>query len=153
MDKKHFPIVVMHNVSSANRCSEFVRIAVGLGYKTLIITNAQGSAAQRGIPTAQKLAYSSNANFMALADLNDVKDLFNPEELIVVAPAPYGKEEFNETLVDELESKKYVIVFGGNDPGLSRKDLDQGRSVQLKVGDIGSIGTVAIVLAKLRKLV
>lgn len=153
MDNKHFPIVVMHNVSSANRCAEFVRIAVGLGYKTLVITNAQGSAAQRGIPTAQKLAYKEKANFMALADIQDVIDLFTPEEVVVMAPSPYGKESLSDELIAELTDKKYILVFGGNDPGLSRKDLDSGRSVQLNVGDIGSIGTISITLAKLKGLI
>ena len=147
MDSKHFPIVILHNVTSANRCSEFVRIAVGLGYKTLIITNAQGSAAQRGIPAAQKLAYKEKANFMALADISDVIDLFSPEEIIVIAPPPYGKQAFDRSFVEGLSDKRVALVFGGSDPGLSRKDLDKGTSVQLNVGDIGSIGTVAIVLA------
>lgn len=145
-----FPIVVLHNVSSANRCTEFVRIAMGMGFKTIIISDPQGSAAQRGIPSAQKYAYKGKANFMALNGLEDIKELFNPEEFIVIAPPPYGKETLDRAFVESLKDKKYVLVFGGNDPGLSRKDLDSGRSVQLAMPDIGSIGTVAITLALVR---
>lgn len=148
-----FPIILFHNINAANKCGEFVRIATGLGFKTLIISNAQGSAAQRGIPAAQKLAYKEGANFMALANVQDAIELFSPEEVIVVAPPPYGKEMLDADFVDSIEGKKTLIVFGGSDPGLSRKDLDMGRSVQIKAGDIGSIGTLAIGLALLKKMI
>ncbi len=148
-----WPIVVMHNISSSSRCTEFVRIATGLGFKTMIISQAQGSAAQKGVPSAQKLAFKERANFLVLYSLQDVIDLFSPEEVILVAPPPYGKEKLDKAFAEEMKGKKYVIVFGGSDPGLSRKDLDMGRSVQIPVGDIGSIGTLSIGLAILKGLI
>lgn len=148
-----WPIVVMHNVSSSSRCTEFVRIAAGLGFRTMVISQAQGSAAQKGVPSAQKLAFKERANFLILYSLQDVVDLFSPEEVILVAPPPYGKETLDRDLVESLKDKKAMIVFGGSDPGLSRKDLDMGRSVQLPVGDIGSIGTLAIGLAIFKGLI
>ncbi|RMG31180.1 MAG: hypothetical protein D6732_14960 [Methanobacteriota archaeon] len=148
-----WPIVVMHNISSSSRCTEFVRIASGLGYKTMVISQAQGSAAQKGVPAAQKLAFKERANFLVLYSLQDVVDLFSPEEVILVAPPPYGKEKLDKNLAEQIKGRKYAIVFGGSDPGLSRKDLDMGRSVQLPVGDIGSIGTLSIGLAILKGLI
>ncbi len=148
-----FPIVVLHNVSAASRVQEFTNIALGLGYKTVIITNPQGSAAQRGIPTAQKAAYKEKANFMVLENLETVKELFSADEFFVIAPPPYGKETLDNDLVDSVEGKKIIIAVGGNDSGLSRMDLDLGRSVQLPVGKIGSIGMATLALAKFKRII
>ena len=121
-----------------------------MGYKTLIITHAQGSAAQRGIPTAQKYALKAGINFMALSELADIDELFQPEMRIVVAPPPYGKTTLDHEFVSQHNNKRYVVVFGGNDPGLSRKDLEYGDAiVQVPAGDLGSIGTLTLGLALL----
>lgn len=145
-----FPIIVFHNVASSKGCTDFVKIAAGMGFKTLVITNAQGSAAQRGLPSAQKLALKEGINFMALADIDDVKELFQPDEIVVVAPPPYGKENIDKDFVSSLKDKRWVAVFGGNDPGLSRKDLAKGdRIAQVPAGDIGSIGMLTLGLALL----
>ncbi|MCE7736811.1 MAG: hypothetical protein GPJ54_18150 [Candidatus Heimdallarchaeota archaeon] len=148
MSKASFPIIVFHNVVSPKGCTDFVKIAAGMGFKTLIITNAQGSAAQRGLPAAQKLALKNNVNFMSLLDIDDVKELFQPEMVIVVAPPPYGEQNLTEEFLNGIKEKRYVIVFGGNDPGLSRKDLEKGEEiVQIPAGDLGSIGILTLGLA------
>lgn len=148
MSKASFPIIVFHNVVSPKGCTDFVKIAAGMGFKTLIITNAQGSAAQRGLPAAQKLALKNNVNFMSLLDIDDVKELFQPEMVIVVAPPPYGEENLTEEFLDSIREKRYIVVFGGNDPGLSRKDLEKGEKiVQIPAGDLGSIGMLTLGLA------
>ncbi|MHA2169576.1 MAG: RecB-family nuclease [Candidatus Kariarchaeaceae archaeon] len=141
---------MFHNVSSGSRCSEFVRIAAGMGYKTLVITQAQGSAAQRGLPAAQKLALKHDINFMSLYDLSDIKELFQPDEMIVIAPPPYGDENLDHEFVESLKEKRWIAVFGGNDPGLSRKDLEKGdRVAHVPAGDLGSIGMLTLGLALL----
>ncbi|MCY3411128.1 MAG: hypothetical protein INQ03_05755 [Candidatus Heimdallarchaeota archaeon] len=143
-----FPIIVFHNVSSSSRCTEFVKIAAGMGYKTVIITNAQGSAAHRGLPAAQKLAIQHDIRFMALSDINDIVELFQPDEILMVAPPPYGKENLTNDLLESLKGKRWVAVFGANDPGLSRKDLSKASKViQVPAGDLGSIGTLTLGLA------
>ncbi|MHA2251546.1 MAG: RecB-family nuclease [Candidatus Kariarchaeaceae archaeon] len=150
MSNSKFPIIVFHNVTSANRCSEFVKIAAGMGFKTLVITQAQGSAAQRGLPAAQKLAFKHEINFMSLYELNDLTELFNPDELVLIVPPPYGKTNLDSDFVKTLEGKRWIAVFGGNDPGLSRKDIEKGDSiVQLPAGDLGSVGTLVLGLALL----
>lgn len=148
MSKPSFPIIVFHNVVSPKGCTDFVKIAAGMGFKTLIITNAQGSAAQRGLPAAQKLALKNNVNFMSLLDIDDVKELFQPEMVVVVAPPPYGEQNLTEEFLNNIKDKRYAVVFGGNDPGLSRKDLEKGDEiVQIPAGDLGSIGILTLGLA------
>ena len=148
MSNASFPIIVFHNVVSPKGCTDFVKIAAGMGFKTLIVTNAQGSAAQRGLPAAQKLALKNNVNFMSLLDIDDVKELFQPEMVIVVAPPPYGEQNLTEDFLNSIREKRYAVVFGGNDPGLSRKDLEKGEEiVQIPAGDLGSIGILTLGLA------
>lgn len=145
-----YPIIVLHNVSSSKSCTEFVRIAGGMGFKTVAITHAQGSAAQRGLPAAQKLAMQLNINFFSLANIDDVTELLQPDTMIVVAPPPYGKKNLDASFVETLKDKRWVAIFGGNDPGLGRKDLEKGDEiVQVPAGDIGSIGTLTLGLALL----
>ncbi|MDH5401412.1 MAG: RecB-family nuclease [Candidatus Heimdallarchaeota archaeon] len=150
MSNVKYPIVVFHNVTGASRCSEFVKIASGMGYKTLIITNAQGSAAQKGLPTAQRLALQNGLNFMTLGNITDVKELFQPDMILLVVPPPYGSENLTSETLKELEGKRWIVVFGGNDPGLSKKDLELGDKVlQVPAGDLGSIGMLTLGLALL----
>ena len=152
MEDTSYPIIVFHNVTSSSRCTEFVKIAAGMGYKTLIITGAQGAAAQRGLPSAQKLAFKSNINFMALANLDVVKELFEFDEMIIFAPPPYGKENLTSEVITHINNQKSIIIFGGNDPGISRKDLEKGdKIVQIPAGDLGSIGTLTLGLALFTK--
>lgn len=148
MGNPSFPIIVLHNVTSPKSCTDFIKIASGMGFKTLIITHAQGSAAQRGLPAAQKMALKQDVNFMSLLDIEDVKELFQPEKIIVIAPPPYGDKNLTQEFLDDLQNKRYVVVFGGNEPGLSRKDLEKGDEIiQIPAGDLGSTGTLTLGLA------
>lgn len=145
-----FPIICLHNVNSSKTCNDFVKIASGMGYKTVIITNAQGSAAQIGVPGAQKLALKAGLNFMALGDISDITELFSPDLTILVTPPPYGEKNLDSDFVKSIEDKRWIAVFGGNDPGLSRKDLSKGDEVvQVPAGDIGSVGMLTLGLALL----
>lgn len=143
-----FPIVALHNVVSTKMCTDFVKIATGMGFKTLSITNAQGSAAQRGLPTAQKMAIKNDISFFTLSDIDDLIELFQPEITIVVAPSPYGKDVLDSEFLLKIQNKRVLIIFGGNEPGLSRKDLEKGDYiVEVPAGDIGSAGTLTLGLA------
>ena len=45
------------------------------------------------------------------------------------------------------DHKKILLIFGGSDPGLSKRDLELGIDTYLPVpADIGTIGTAAIIL-------
>ncbi|MCG3217889.1 MAG: hypothetical protein KAR35_02730 [Candidatus Heimdallarchaeota archaeon] len=147
-------LITLHNVGSSQRCQEFVQIASGLGFKNLAITKASGSAASRGIPQAQKIAVKSNANFMFLGNISDVIEVYNPDEIILVAPPPFGDDLWNpEEVKKESEEKRLLLIFGGSSPGLSRRELDMGKAVNLDVPiEVGSIGTLAIALYELKKV-
>lgn len=150
------PIFVLHNVSSVTRCTDFVKVVRGLGFRNIVISRPQSAAAQSGVPSAQKHAIQDSLNFFVLHDLKDVLDVFSPDEIYVFAPRPYGKERFDPEEAAEYvrNGKKTLFIFGGSDPGLSRKELDVGKSVHIHVPkDPGSTGTVAIALYDLARAI
>lgn len=141
--------VVLYNVHSSQKIKEMTQILVGFDLKTIIIARALGSAAQDGVPDANKLAIKHDKNLMYLRDLPDVLEVIKPDKIYVFAPRPYGKNPFNsEEMVQALKNnEKILLIFGGSGPGLSKRELDMGISTHLDVPhDIGSLGTISVVL-------
>ena len=75
-------------------------------------------------------------------------------KIFLVAPPPYGDDLWNpEEIAKEVKEKRVLLIFGGSSPGLSRKELDMGKAVNLDVPlEVGSIGTLAIALYELKKI-
>ncbi len=149
-------IVVLHNVYSVQRVIEMAKLVYGLGFDTLIVSKAQSAAAQSGVPDAQKLALKKNKNFFYLADLPDVLELFKPELVLMFVPKEYASEAYNPKQVIEVlnQGKNVVLVFGGSEPGLTKRELELGKPVFLEHvnEDIGPVGYASIALYELLKL-
>ena len=146
--------VVLHNVHSLQRVIELAKITYGLGYSSFIVSKAVGTAAQVGVPEAQKIAFKCGGRLVFVADLTDAVDLLHPDVIYLFAPKPYGRVPYDSgDVLDHLaDGSSVMLVFGGLEPGLSSKDLSMGFSTYLDVpGDIGSIGSASIVLYQLRK--
>jgi len=142
-------IVALHNVHSVQRVIEMAKICYGLGISTLVISKAVGTAAQTGVPEAQKIAMRMGKKLIFVPDIQDVIDLLKPDEILLFAPKPYGREPFNPKEVAEkaLMGQLMLLVFGGLEPGLSSRELSLGRAVYVETqSPIGSIGTAAIAL-------
>lgn len=145
-------MVVLHNVQSVQRVVETAKVTYGLGFKNLIVSKAAGSAAQSGVPEAQRIALKLKRNFFYLADLPNVLEVFKPVLTLMFVSRPYGEEEYDASKVFKaLEKGVVALVFGGAEPGLSRRELDLGIPIYVPLveGDIGVSGLVAIVLYKL----
>lgn len=144
-------VPVLHNVFSPQKVVEAARIAYGLGYGMFVVTKASGSAAQAGIPEAQKLAIKLGRSFACLPDLPDALEVFRPQRVLLVVPKKFGRAP----LLKEATGLcgRLLVVFGGGDPGLSRRELEVGMPVFVDgvEGDIGSLGLVAIALYLLRR--
>lgn len=146
--------VVLHNVHSPQRIKDMARLIIGFGLKSLIISKAEGAAAISGIPEAQKIMYKEKRSLLCFPDLPDVIELLKPEETCIFAPQRFAKETYDPTkIATQLkEGKKILLVFGGSEPGLSKRDMDLGRTVSLDiVGDIGPVGMAAVALYELLK--
>lgn len=141
--------VAIHNVTGIQKIKEYTQVLIGFQVKTVIISKAVGSAAMSGVPQAQKAIFKKGGNLLYVEDIPDIIELLNPDEIYVIAPQPYAKNELNPEIITQKlkEKKKVLLIFGGSNPGLSKRELDFGIDAYLQVpADIGTIGTVAIIL-------
>ncbi len=147
-------IVQLHNFSSVNLCREFIKIALGLGAKDIIFSKAAGAGATTGVPIAQKMAHSKKTNVLYLQDLADTIELVAPDQIYLFIKRPFSKEGFNPKLIAEAYSKEktVLLVFGGAEPGLSKKELDMGTPVYFdKINEIGCLGELSLSLYLIRE--
>lgn len=147
-------IIQLHNFASVNLCSEFMKIALGLGAREIVFSKGVGSAASSGIPIAQKMAFSAKANFLVLRSIQDTIELLKPDEIFLFIREIYANEMFDpQQVVKSYQSGKTILlVFGGSSTGLSRKELDLGRSIFIKnTKDVGCLGQVTLALYLLRE--
>jgi len=141
-------IPVLHNVSSSQKVVETAKLIYGLGYKNFIVTKATGSAAQIGVPDAQKIALKKRTNFFYLGDIDDVIELFKPDLVLTVVSGKYT-DTLLEDIINEIRNKeKILLIFGGMDPGLSKIEMEKGKPVSPShiEENIGAIGLIAITL-------
>ena len=149
-------IVQLHNFGSVNLCREFVRIVLGLGARDIIFSKAVGAAATTGVPIAQKIAHSKQANVLYLQDLEDTLELVNPDEVYLFIKRPFSKEALKPESISKSykEGKTIILVFGGAEPGLTKKELDMGTPVYFeKLNEIGCLGEVTLALYLIRKII
>jgi len=145
-------IPLLHNVYSQQRVVEVAKAAYGLGYGVFVVTKASGSAAQAGVPEAQKLALKLDKAFIYLPDLPDAVEVLKPDSVLLVLTRKYAPTPISEAVKNC--TGKVVVVFGGAEPGLSKKELELGQAVHPDgvVEDVGSTGLAAISLYILRTL-
>ncbi len=144
--------VVLHNVHSASKTIETAQVVYGLGFPNFVVSKAEGSAAQTGVPDANKLAIKMKQNFMVFPDLIDVIELLEVEKPLLITSPVLVKERLDqESLGKSVQSgERIVIVVSGSNSSFSRKEMDLGNctSLEAKV-DIGPAGTIAIILHNL----
>lgn len=144
--------VVLHNVHSASKTIETAQVVYGLGFPNYVVSKAEGSAAQAGVPDANRLAMKMKNNFMVLPDLKDVLEVLKIEFPLFITSPVLVKERIDFTeLSKKVKSEERIGIFvSGSNSSFSRKEMDLGecRSLDARV-DIGPSGTAAIVLYSL----
>ncbi|MEM1509065.1 MAG: RecB-family nuclease [Thermofilaceae archaeon] len=145
-------IPVLHNAYSPQRLIESARTVYGLNFKLFIATKASGSAAQVGVPEAQKLAMKMGKSFAFLPDLPDAIEILKPDKIILVVPKKYASVSLIEVLKEA--TGRVMIVFGGSEPGLSKKELELGIPTYIEgvEEDLGPVSLLAIMLYEIKKL-
>lgn len=143
--------VVLHNIHSVIRLVEAARIVYGLGVKNFVVTRAIGAAAQEGIPEVYKIALKYERNLIFLKDLDDLVEALSPNRIYLFAPPQHAKRPYDPDEIISLLSKgKVAIIFGGAEPGLTKRDLEKGIPVYLDIpGNIGTLGEITLALYKL----
>ncbi len=147
--------IVLHNVHSVTKVVDTAQVVYGLGFPNFVISRAEGSAAQNGVPDANKLAMKMKKNFIVLPDLKDVLELLETEKPIMVTSPVLTKErlDFESLKKKVMSGEKLVIILSGSNSSFSRKEMDLGECFSLEARvDIGPAGTAAILLHALRSL-
>jgi SpoU rRNA methylase family enzyme len=146
--------VILHNVHSASKTVETAQVVYGLGFSNFVVSKAEGSAAQAGVPDANRLAMRMKQNFMVLPDLKDVLEVLNIEHPYLITSPVLTKERLDFSQLAELTKSgvRIAIMLSGSNSSFSRKEMDLGecRSLDAQV-DIGPAGTAAIILHAIAK--
>ncbi len=141
--------VVLHNVHAVSKVMETAQVVYGLGFPNFVVSKAEGSAAQTGVPESNRLAMKMKGSFAVLPDLRDVLEMLDVDKPIMITSPVLVKDRVN---VDEMakrirDGERIVIVLSGSNSSFSRKEMDMGECVSLEARvDIGPGGSAAIVL-------
>ncbi|MFW9793762.1 MAG: RecB-family nuclease [Candidatus Thorarchaeota archaeon] len=143
--------VVLHNVHSASKTIETAQVVYGLGFSNFVVSKAEGSAAQAGVPDANRLAMKMKCNFMVLPDLKDVLEVLSVEHPLMIASPVLVKNRLDfKKLSEQTKSGRVAIILSGSSSSFSRKEMDLGDCFSLEaLVDIGPSGTAAVVLYSL----
>ncbi|MFW9886502.1 MAG: RecB-family nuclease, partial [Candidatus Thorarchaeota archaeon] len=71
--------LVLHNVHAVSKVIETAQVVYGLRFPNFIVSKAEGSAAQTGIPESNRLAMKMKGSFAVLPDLRDVLEMLAVE--------------------------------------------------------------------------
>jgi SpoU rRNA methylase family enzyme len=145
--------VVLHNVHSASKTIETAQVVYGLGYPNFVVSKAEGSSAQSGVPDANRLAIRMKQSFMVLPDLKDVLESLNIDYALMVTSPRLVKEQVDfSQLIEKMKSgTRIAIILSGSNSSFSRKEMDLGDCISLEAEvDIGPSGSAAIILYGLK---
>ena len=146
--------VILHNVHSASKTVETAQVVYGLGFSNFVVSKAEGSAAQAGVPDANRLAMRMKQNFMVLPDIKDVLEVLNIKHPYLITSPVLTKErlDFDQLVEQAKTGDRIAIMLSGSNSSFSRKEMDFGecRSLDAQV-DIGPAGTAGIILHALSK--
>lgn len=141
--------VVLHDVHAVSKVVETAQVVYGLGFPNFVVTKAEGSAAQTGVPEANRLAMKMKGSFMVLPDLRDALDVLNVERPLLITSPMLTKEHIKiEAIMSRVKSgERVVVAFSGSNKSFSRKEMDLGECFSLDARvDIGPAGSAAVVL-------
>ncbi len=141
--------VILHNVHSASKTVETAQVVYGLGFSNFVVSKAEGSAAQAGVPDANRLAMRMKRNFIVLPDLKDVLEVLNIDHPLLITSPMLTKNRLDlNQLFERVQSgERYAIILSGSSSSFSRKEMDLGECLSLNAQvDIGPSGTAAILL-------
>jgi len=144
--------VILHNVQSTSKTIETAQVVYGLGFPNYIVSKAEGSAAQSGVPDANRLSLKMKRNFMVLPDLKDVLELLSIDHPLLVTSPRLVKDRIDLVqLQEEVKSgERIAIILSGSNSSFSRKEMDLGQCKSLEADvDIGPAGSAAIILYSL----
>ncbi|MHA1924415.1 MAG: RecB-family nuclease [Candidatus Thorarchaeota archaeon] len=146
--------VVLHNVHAVSKVMETAQVVYGLGFPNFIVSKAEGSAAQTGVPESNRLAMKMKGSFAVLPGLRDVLEMLDVDRPLMITSPVLVKERLSPGEIAKRigDGERVVIVLSGSNSSFSRKEMDMGECVSLEARvDIGPAGSAAIVLHEIAR--
>ncbi len=131
-------VVVLHDVYSTVKLSEVIDLILEFNEVDLfVVSKAVSSAAQSGVPEAEKRIFQRGRRMLFIPDLKDLKELLPVEEMFLFVPKGLADERFDpEKVRSLLNSKAVALAFSGGESSFSKRELSLGTPVTLGFRDI-----------------
>jgi len=147
-------IVVLHDVSSAQRLIDTARLVYGLGHKLFVASKVYGAAATSGVPEVHRMALRMGRSFAVLPSARDVVDALKPSKVIIVS-YDYGEPMTAVEIASKLlEAERPALILGGIDAAPSKDVAAMGEAVYIRGVEtrLGPIAEASILLYELRRI-
>ena len=130
--------LIIHNVYSSVKLVEAVDVFLEYPeVDILVVSKAVSSAAQSGVPEAEKKAYLRGRKVLYVPDLKDAVEVLGLDKLYLIVPKRLGKTVFNpEVIRKEIEDGRVGLVFTGGDMAFTSTELSLGEPVTLGFKDL-----------------
>ena len=148
-------ILVIYDVSSAQRLIDTARLAYGMGLRQVVAVKVYGAAASSGVPEVNRLALKLGHGFAVLPSLRDFVELYQPRRIVVVS-REYGEPVEAKEIAAKLHAEEGVsaLILGGIDPAPGKEAASIGEALYLRGAEtrLGPVAEAAIILHELLKL-
>ncbi|BEP17114.1 RecB-family nuclease [Pyrofollis japonicus] len=147
-------LVVVHDISSAQRLLDMVKLVYSLGFNQIVVTKAYGAAASSGIPDAMRLALRLNRSIYVLPSVKDAVEVFSPDKIVIIS-REYGEAADVDEIVSRLgNANKPMIIFGGSDPAPGKDIAGLGEALYPRGFEAraGPVAEAAIILYRYKSL-
>ncbi|GAB6947042.1 RecB-family nuclease [Vulcanisaeta sp. JCM 16161] len=134
-------IPVIHNPASVQKLLDAVKVSLGFGIKTIIVTKAVGTAAQQGVPEAFRLVLRSGATLIVLPDIKDAIELLHPDSILFLSTR-------GDSMGNEVKGRTLLVIQASDQPFM-QSELSLGRQVKVVGRDVGSTALLTLALNKL----
>ncbi len=131
-------IPVIHNPASVQKLLDAVKVSLGFGVKTLVVTKAVGTAAQQGVPEAFRLVLRSGATLVVLPDIRDAVELLHPDAVYLLSTR-------GEPMDDDVRGRTLMVIQASDQP-FTQSELNLGRQVRVIGRDVGSTALLTLAL-------
>ncbi|BDR93262.1 RecB-family nuclease [Vulcanisaeta souniana] len=132
-------IPVIHNPASVQKLLDAVRVSLGFGVRTIVVTKAVGTAAQQGIPEAFRLVLKSGVALVVLPDIKDAVELLRPDNIYFLSTRGDS--------MGEIKGKSLMVIQASDQPFM-QSELALGRQVRVVGRDIGSTALLTLALTR-----
>lgn len=148
-------IVVVHDISSAQRLIDMARLTYSMGYRHFVASRVYGAAATNGVPEVHRLALRLGTSFTVLSKLVDVIELFNVDKTIIFSYAHGERREIEDIIGAVRNHNRIALVFGGSEGSPRKDELGLGVPVYYASanGWLGPVAEAAIILYALKKYI